>query len=342
MDSRLLAAAAAVTATASIYSALRIRALSSTVERLELERAASSQSAPPAELERAASTLGELPTLEPQQTALIRRVSRAISDPRLDEQSMAERDEKTDRAVVKLQSMFRRVISGSVRHQKVSMLITMDPGQDLDDEMALVMLRALDARGLVDCVGVVATLFPAEMRATLAKGTLSQLQLTWVPVGVGTDGGVQSASVGATLQEEPSYMDPQREHPARGLDLMRRALRAAPGRSVKLVVLSSLKDVAELLREVSERLFRPIFGGRLEGAVDALDVRAHHRIPLAGGGAVRREAGRGGRDGRREGVRAGRRAGRRVPRARLGAQQRVRVELAISCSRACCLLSRRL
>ena len=52
-----------------------------------------------------------------------------------------------------------------------NVLIIMDPGQDLDDEMLLVLLKTLVNRGLVKCIGVVATLSPSVERARLARGS---------------------------------------------------------------------------------------------------------------------------------------------------------------------------
>ena len=69
------------------------------------------------------------------------------------------------------------------------LLVTMDPGQDLDDEMFIVLACTLAARGLVTLCGVVTCLAPAAMRARLARGTLDQLGMTHVPTAAGTDGG---------------------------------------------------------------------------------------------------------------------------------------------------------
>ena len=68
-------------------------------------------------------------------------------------------------------------------------VVITDPGQDQDDEMALIMLRNLTELRLMRCLGVVSNLQPSEARARLARGTLDVLGLTEVPVGVGTDGG---------------------------------------------------------------------------------------------------------------------------------------------------------
>jgi hypothetical protein len=92
---------------------------------------------------------------------------------------------------------------------QATVLVTMDPGQDLDDEMLIVLLSALQQRGNVRCVGVVATLAPATMRAQLARGTLDELGMRDVPVGAGSDGGAS----GNTDFKGLAYLRPPRSAP---------------------------------------------------------------------------------------------------------------------------------
>ena len=92
---------------------------------------------------------------------------------------------------------------------QTTVLVTMDPGQDLDDEMLIVLLSALQQRGDVQCVGVVATLAPAQMRAQLARGTLDELGMRDVPVGAGSDGGAS----GNTDFKDLAYLRPPRSVP---------------------------------------------------------------------------------------------------------------------------------
>jgi len=92
---------------------------------------------------------------------------------------------------------------------QATVLVTMDPGQDLDDEMLIVLLSALQQSGAVQCVGVVATLEPAQMRAQLARGTLDELGMRDVPVGAGSDGGAS----GNTDFKDLAYLRPPRSAP---------------------------------------------------------------------------------------------------------------------------------
>jgi hypothetical protein len=70
-----------------------------------------------------------------------------------------------------------------------NLVLISDPGQDLDDEMGLIMCRHLIESHGVNLVGVVCTLAPSFDRARLCRGTLDMLGLHHVPVGIGTDGG---------------------------------------------------------------------------------------------------------------------------------------------------------
>ena len=145
-------------------------------------------------------------------------------------------------------------------------LVHMDPGQDLDDEMFLVLLAALTRRRLVKCIGVVATLKPAEMRAKLARGTLDELGLRGVPVGVGSDGG----SEGKNDFSDVSYLRP----PGKGHDgesLMLEVLKAADPGSVTLVIVASLKDAASLLRREEVLFKNKIKAVVIQGGVKPLE-----------------------------------------------------------------------
>ena len=130
------------------------------------------------------------------------------------------------------------------------LLVLCDPGQDLDDELALTLLAVLRKWMLVEVLGVVATLGPAAARASLARGTLDELGMHDVPVGVGSDGGGTGTS---ELCAEVPYMGGAVQ--LDGQELMTSALRAAPDASVTFLVIASHRDLARLM-ESREELFR--------------------------------------------------------------------------------------
>lgn len=141
----------------------------------------------------------------------------------------------------------------------VPMLVITDPGQDLDDEMAMIMIRYLTEQGYVEVRGMVATLAPSFDRARLTRGTLDLLGLKDIPVAVGTDGGDMKGVHKASFEESAaSYMPaPQSDasyklHPARRL--MYQILEDATPKSLTVVVIASLKDPALFLRD-NESLF---------------------------------------------------------------------------------------
>jgi hypothetical protein len=77
----------------------------------------------------------------------------------------------------------------SIDRAPVPIVLISDPGQDLDDEMMLIMARHLVDLKLMSLEGVIANLSPSFARARLTRGTLDLLGLPSVPVGIGSDGG---------------------------------------------------------------------------------------------------------------------------------------------------------
>ena len=90
----------------------------------------------------------------------------------------------------------------------VPLVVLSDPGQDLDDEMAFIMMKDLEMAGFIDVQGIVCTLTPASDRARLCRGTLDLLGLAHVRVGIGTDGGDLEGQHNSALfvQSASSYM----------------------------------------------------------------------------------------------------------------------------------------
>ena len=142
------------------------------------------------------------------------------------------------------------------REGPVQLVMVTDAGQDLDDEMALILLSHLSREGLVDARAVIANLTPAFARARLVRGTLDVLDLHAVPVGIGTDGGSEDAedsfSAAAPYMASTTGIRSFLLEPGRLLLL--RTFREASDGSLTLLCISSLKDVALFLRD-NEALF---------------------------------------------------------------------------------------
>ena len=133
----------------------------------------------------------------------------------------------------------------------VNLVIITDPGKDLDDEQALVAAAGLHKVGLINLRAVVANLEPPEKRAQLAKGTLRQLGLSDVPVGIGSDcfrGGENLAhETEAVYIAAPGEVEP-------GAFLLLRTCSRAVESGYKLVIVcnSGLTDAARLVMDHSD------------------------------------------------------------------------------------------
>jgi hypothetical protein len=156
------------------------------------------------------------------------------------------------------------------------LLVFSDAGQDLDDELALIMLATLQRRKAVRIIGVVVNLAPSLQRAQLAKGTLNQLGLPDVPVAAGSDGGIPDHKE-TFSSSASSYIAPEEAIDKDAEAMMLRVLRAEEDGSVAMLCISSLKD-AWMLLESHEALFvKKISLVTIQGGLDMSAVSADQR-----------------------------------------------------------------
>ena len=136
-----------------------------------------------------------------------------------------------------------RILSDSA----AQVIVITDAGQDLDDEMSLVLLQALTDKGIVECKGAVATLAPSRDRARLVRGSLDVLGLRNVPVAIGTDGGSNHHS--NTFEETANGYIPADDHfhAPSGLELLVQLYTLASPASLELLCIASMKDAAEFV-----------------------------------------------------------------------------------------------
>lgn len=150
----------------------------------------------------------------------------------------------------------RDEIDAPLRRCGQPLILISDPGQDLDDEMAFIMLRYLVHSSLVDVRGVICTLHPSFDRARLCRGTLDTLGLYDVPVGVGTDGGNQNYKASTFEDWASAYMPANGServtHLAPGFLVLSRLFQKAEPKSLTILVIASLKDLAIFLRDNTE------------------------------------------------------------------------------------------
>src|SRR5437868_3735324 len=107
--------------------------------------------------------------------------------------------------------------------------------EDLDDEHSLCLAAKLHRDGLINLRCMVANLNPASLRARGAKGTLMQLGLPNVPVGVGTPVDGRTYLLKET---DIPYIAAPHEVRDDGLKLLAGMLEACPNKSVTLILQS--------------------------------------------------------------------------------------------------------
>jgi len=127
-------------------------------------------------------------------------------------------------------------------------IVITDIGRDVDDEMALVLLSSLKRKRTLNPIAVVTTLAPQEDRANLARGSLDTLALAAVPVGVGGRGGLDEKVDLEVYAAEHSTFPHASIHDS-GIELMLDALEQAEPKTVRVLILASMSDVAEILEQ---------------------------------------------------------------------------------------------
>ena len=120
------------------------------------------------------------------------------------------------------------------------------------DSIKQVMLSSLKKMHILNPIAVITTLAPNKDRACLARTILDSLGMHDVPVGFGADvacqGDITLHCFGGVANQNPYEFE-------RGSHLMERLLYEAEDKSVKLLCISNLRDISELIVK-QEELFR--------------------------------------------------------------------------------------
>ncbi|KAF4625344.1 hypothetical protein G7Y89_g12823 [Cudoniella acicularis] len=144
-------------------------------------------------------------------------------------------------------------------------VVITDIAKDVDDLVAMMLLKELHRLGLIVLEGFVANLKPENTRAALARGALNSLNLQNVPVAVGTDGTSNHYEVHDYEFNKCNFFpsgDDLKNIP-QGSALLHRLCTKAKQEKRKLtfLLISSLRDIAEfasaapdLMRDVTERI----------------------------------------------------------------------------------------
>jgi hypothetical protein len=132
--------------------------------------------------------------------------------------------------------------------KRTPVIVFTDIGRDVDDELALVLLSALRRKQILNPKAVIATLSPVLDRAKLARGSLDVLGMADVPVGVGSSGG---AAQDLEVYKAAHSRSSESIHDC-GTTLACDILRRARSKSVQILCLASLSDLASLLKDHQE------------------------------------------------------------------------------------------
>ena len=141
------------------------------------------------------------------------------------------------------------------RRAAKSCVMICEPGNGVDCETSLVLLRALRDLGHIEPLGVIANFWPSSERARLARGTLDVLGMRDVPVGVGSEGASTTTTGRAdrSWDSAESYITPsnseREEMIITGPRLLSMVFEEARPASITLLCTASLKDAAIFLRD---------------------------------------------------------------------------------------------
>lgn len=164
--------------------------------------------------------------------------------------------------------------------QPTNLVIYTDPGKDIDDEAALVLLSALTRKHhLTFPLAVVANLAPSDMRARLARGTLGQLKMPMIPVVRGSDCDIREYHVWAH-EFDVNYLakdqtifaaeDPE-DAAAYAAQFVALAMEMVPDKSVTVLLLSGFTDAFELFMHHEYTVRRKVREVVMMSGVEPLD-----------------------------------------------------------------------
>ena len=133
-------------------------------------------------------------------------------------------------------------------NSKTNLILCVDIGSRATDEYMLSVAAALQEMGSLNLVSVIAVSPPQVVRANIARGALDSLLLSSVPVAYS---GVVSASLGNKPARLATYNDDYGKPSAHvnntGVELIIRALKQAPEKSLVILCTSCLGDISDVI-----------------------------------------------------------------------------------------------
>jgi len=148
-------------------------------------------------------------------------------------------------------------------------VVITDINKDVDDLVAMVLLKELHRLGLVELKGFVANLRPARKRALAGRGALNALGLEDIPIAVGTEAEIMDEGKEARIIHDYEFkkchfMAPEDTKLEDGQDLLRRICTDARDAHQKngkekltLLLISGLRDINDFVKDDNDSdLFR--------------------------------------------------------------------------------------
>lgn len=141
-----------------------------------------------------------------------------------------------------------------------------DIAKDVDDLVAVVLLKELHRLGLISIHGFIANLYPQEQRALLGRGALDSMGLNNIPIGIGTEAAVKQHKT-HPYEFDCKFMAPNTTPLPGGFELLHELFTSARQKNerVTLLLLSSLQDIDEFVQafpdEVPGSLERVVLQG---------------------------------------------------------------------------------
>lgn len=149
---------------------------------------------------------------------------------------------------------------------RLSIVVITDPGPDPDDVKVLLVLGVLHKLGRISLLAVVANGGgQPRKRAALARCILNHLGVRDVPVGIGSMGSARSAQPHEFALTGMEEADAQLEL---GPELLLRTLRAAPFRSVRVLLISSLRDFADVIDADAAAVLASVHSVAIQGGLE--------------------------------------------------------------------------
>lgn len=160
------------------------------------------------------------------------------------------------------------VMAGLSAHpEPYPMLIFTDPGQDLDDEVTLILLAHLAKLQYVRVIGVVACMHPAMARGELAKGMLKRLGMPECRVAAGSTGGCTDHNDKFRASAQ-SYMASPDEVETDWQAMCTDVLSKEENQSVVVLCISTLTDTCALMMEQEELFRQKVHSTTIMGGVE--------------------------------------------------------------------------